>query len=539
MQTVLCRAICCASFALAICLLAAADEPSPQLMSGGEALHVPPIVDPLRDQRPERVAVGRYHHFFFDEERPLDLNLERLAILRPEGQAPIVPASLAAIGVGDADLEAFPIEGWSLAELPDVVRAACDVETLVAASAQDAGVEFVSPVFVGDDGGPVFVTPDILVAFHRHVGAAQAEAVLAAAGAGEITDVDWGGMPGAYRLRSGASNGFEGVAAGNGLAGRHEVRFGEPDMIFTGHGTGFPNDLGFGNCWGLHNVGFAPDMDMDAPQAWDVTIGDPSIIVVIIDTGVQQDHPDLNQISGTDTTSQGPGDGGPVNACDNHGTRVAGCVSAHIDNGIGTVGVAPGCVSASARTFISNLSCNGSWSSTASWTVDTLTWAETTRQRHGALRIRRQQRERLLQLSGESAHGERLRGAEPMGQSGLVQQLRILHHLQRARRLDLHDRPHGSRWGHHGRLRLRQWHLVCVTVLCGGRGSDPLAEPGPRRRQRRVQDDDHRHGPRGPRQGRCLRLGIRQCLGRPVGIRRRDLRGRRRGLSQRSRRARL
>ena len=139
----------------------------------------------------------------------------------------------------------------------------------------------------------------------------------------------------------------------NELATHPLVIFAEPNMVFTGIGGFIPNDPGFPNCWGIHNTGQfggTPDMDMDGPEAWDLTTGDASTRVVVIDTGVQQDHPDIHQRSGADVTSDGPGDGGPVNDCDNHGTAVAGCVSAIINNDLGTVGIAPDCQSASVRT---------------------------------------------------------------------------------------------------------------------------------------------------------------------------------------------
>ena len=117
-------------------------------------------------------------------------------------------------------------------------------------------------------------------------------------------------------------------------------------------------------------------MDMDGPEAWDISTGKASVIVVVIDTGVQQNHPDIYQVTGMDFTSDGPGDGGPGNIHDNHGTPVAGCISATVNNSIGTVGIAPGCRIASARTFITTNS-NGSWSRLSSWTVNTLVWAET------------------------------------------------------------------------------------------------------------------------------------------------------------------
>jgi hypothetical protein len=117
-------------------------------------------------------------------------------------------------------------------------------------------------------------------------------------------------------------------------------------------------------------------MDMDGDQAWDITTGSASIKVLVLDVGTEQTHPDINQLPGADFTGEGGG-GGPVNICDNHGTAVSGCVSAIINNTIGVVGSAPGCPVLSARPFISNLACNGSWSTNISWTVDALDWGET------------------------------------------------------------------------------------------------------------------------------------------------------------------
>ena len=129
-------------------------------------------------------------------------------------------------------------------------------------------------------------------------------------------------------------------------------------MLVTGHVVQIPNDTYFPKIWGLNNDGtwpqFActlPDFDMDAAEAWDITIGDPSILVAVLDTGVQLDHPDLNLLTpGFDATLQG-GAGGPVNVCDNHGTPVAGCVSGIIDNDLGIVGIAPGVRTAEVRTI--------------------------------------------------------------------------------------------------------------------------------------------------------------------------------------------
>jgi len=60
-----------------------------------------------------------------------------------------------------------------------------------------------------------------------------------------------------------------------------------------------PDDPGFPNLWGMQNTaqfGGTLGMDMKGPQAWDITTGSSNIIVVILDVGVQPDHPDVNQI---------------------------------------------------------------------------------------------------------------------------------------------------------------------------------------------------------------------------------------------------
>jgi subtilisin family serine protease len=124
-----------------------------------------------------------------------------------------------------------------------------------------------------------------------------------------------------------------------------------------------PDDLGSG-WWQLPKVG--------APAAWDVTIGDPSVVVAIIDTGVRADHEDLvdnlwanaAEICGDGVDQDGNGyvddcagwdvgDGDPDvsplglpatdpwgNTCAKiHGTFIAGLVGQTGDNGTGGVGV--------------------------------------------------------------------------------------------------------------------------------------------------------------------------------------------------------
>lgn len=87
----------------------------------------------------------------------------------------------------------------------------------------------------------------------------------------------------------------------------------------------------------------AKGFDADLPQAWQLPkgFGSDDVIIAIIDSGVDLDHPDLRLVEGYDF---GDGDTDPDDdSLDaGHGTRCAG-VAAALANGVGAVGVAPGC----------------------------------------------------------------------------------------------------------------------------------------------------------------------------------------------------
>lgn len=67
----------------------------------------------------------------------------------------------------------------------------------------------------------------------------------------------------------------------------------------------FPNDPNFSNLWGLHNTGQdhpfvwggttygTDDADIDAPEAWAIFTGNQDIIVAVLDSGIDYNHPDL------------------------------------------------------------------------------------------------------------------------------------------------------------------------------------------------------------------------------------------------------
>ena len=316
-------------------------------------------------------------YYYFKERRPLELDPSRVAVAL---DIMVDPMSLESAELVADSLDPMAVKGWFLARVKPENASLAGVKTAVTRLANDAKASFTSPVFRGLNGGPVMVTPTLLVAFRPDISRAAAEAILAQAKAGAVLDRDWANMRGTFRIKSPARDGFTVLETANQLARRPEVLYAEPDFLFTGRGSLIPNDTFFGDVWGIHNVGQAGgtvDADMDGPEAWDIITGDSSIKVLILDVGVEQNHPDINQLPGADVTSDGPGGGGgPVNVCDNHGTPVAACVSATMNNALGTVGIAPSCKSVSVRFAISTLNCTGSWNGQSSWTVDALAFGE-------------------------------------------------------------------------------------------------------------------------------------------------------------------
>lgn len=326
---------------------------------------------------------GPTYYYYQGQKVNLPLDYTRLAVKFHMGlSAADLVSQISSTGVQIISAEPTGVNQRYLVTLKTPLITVAEVDQNIKTLLNSPSIDFVSPVFFGVVTGTwVTITPDILLRFKPEF-IANSELLLSIlAPELEIITKNFGNMSGAYKLRSSSRNGFEVLATANRLAEDPRLAWSEPDAHFSGGTCLTPNDPGFADLWGILNTGqFSGivDMDMDGDSAWDNTTGDPAIKVLIIDVGVQQDHPDLNQLPGVDVTSEGPGAGGPTNVCDNHGTVVAGCVSAIINNSLGTVGIAPGCKAVSARTFIANLDCSGSWSSIASWTVNALAWGETT-----------------------------------------------------------------------------------------------------------------------------------------------------------------
>jgi len=147
------------------------------------------------------------------------------------------------------------------------------------------------------------------------------------------------------------------------LSKNPNIEFAEPDFEYQLEST--PNDASFTNLWGMNNTGQTiwgqvgtADVDINAPEAWNVTTGSSSVVIAVLDSGVNHTHPDLidNMWNNPDETSNGVDDDGngyiddivgidaynsDSNPMDDnkHGSHVAGTISGVGNNSIGVSGV--------------------------------------------------------------------------------------------------------------------------------------------------------------------------------------------------------
>ena len=128
-----------------------------------------------------------------------------------------------------------------------------------------------------------------------------------------------------------------------------------------------PKDPLFGEQWHLDNTGQGggtADADVDAPLAWNITMGSPGVVIAVLDNGFDLTHEDLapnlftnpgekpkngkdddkngfvDDVNGWDFVGNDP-DPSPGSAKDNHGTAVAGIAAARGDNKLGVIGICP------------------------------------------------------------------------------------------------------------------------------------------------------------------------------------------------------
>src|SRR6266516_4782107 len=178
----------------------------------------------------------------------------------------------------------------------------------------------------------------VLVGFQHGTGADTEAAIVRGAGASEERVIG----AGTHVLRVPVGKVAEKIAL---LNAQPQVRYAEPDYIVHADAApSGPNDQYYGKLWGMKTI--------SADAAWGSTTGSSGVVVGVVDTGVDYNHPDL---AANVWSSPGSINGCPAGThgynviaatCDpmddnHHGTHVSGTIGAVGNNGIGVIGVSP------------------------------------------------------------------------------------------------------------------------------------------------------------------------------------------------------
>jgi subtilisin-like proprotein convertase family protein len=303
------------------------------------------------------------HYYYFDQRIELPIS-ERWLSVKFSGALPhdkMDAQLLATLGGRLAKFEALDFDDYHLIELQPgetAGRAATDLQG-------SSGVDFVAPVLMA---GRVrqMVTAELVVRFRPEAASAERARLIEQHGVRVLRELS----EDTFLLTTESAKGKAtrtGLEMANLFHASGMVIFAQPNFIYPLGDLlqSIPNDPFFSQQWPLLNSGQAVDVDdqngdgipervqgfvdadMDVDLAWDITTGNDSIRIAMLDIGIDLDHPDLqaNLLPGFDFAENDtiPNDDDAGFLFNGHGTATAGIVAAVGNNNRGIAGVAYGC----------------------------------------------------------------------------------------------------------------------------------------------------------------------------------------------------
>ena len=198
----------------------------------------------------------------------------------------------------------------------------------------------------------------VLVKFQAGISSRRIQRALRAAGCSQNRAFKTSLLRGLVQAHITAGNSMQRTL--NSLRRNRFVEFAEPNYLWRIQAL--PNDGRFPSLWGLNNTGQTgglPNADIDAPEAWDISVGSADVIIAVVDTGLDYTHPEMlgnawvnpREIPGNGVDDDNNGyiddvrgwdfannDNDPLDD-NNHGTHVSGTIAAAGNNGVGVAGV--------------------------------------------------------------------------------------------------------------------------------------------------------------------------------------------------------
>lgn len=253
---------------------------------------------------------------------------------------------------------------------------------------RQTGVQFASPVY---DAGTMQLaeTGEFLARFKANLTAPEIAAFNRQSGVSQARALPY--SDGVWILTPDAGNPRSARELANAYVEAGVVEFAEPNFVMReteprplAPGTAqspetVPNDSAFDLQWGLKNtrqfLGAVNNADIKAVNAWNVTKGASSIVIAVIDEGVDAAHPDLagkvltgfNSLPGANPSDTTP----KLN--NYHGTAVAGVAAANSNNATGIAGVCWFCKILPVK--VAERDNKGNWTATVASLASGIDWA--------------------------------------------------------------------------------------------------------------------------------------------------------------------
>jgi subtilisin family serine protease len=239
---------------------------------------------------------GQRFYYAYDERIALTPVADKVVVTLMEKTEPLDLNSLlnkSALNSGDYNIEALDNRTFQLNS------AANKVSHLMKLMRDNPAVHTLQPVYSTNAGAELGITDEIVVEFLPGVSQGQKKQLHRSLGVTAKKSKKY------YDLLSVAIHG-DALAVANAYQESGLVKYAHPNFLVDVELDGYlPNDEYFDKQFALHNLGrIGPktingyygtfDADVDAPEAWEITKGNPDIVIAIYDRGVSLDHPDLN-----------------------------------------------------------------------------------------------------------------------------------------------------------------------------------------------------------------------------------------------------
>ncbi len=280
---------------------------------------------------------------------------EELALLKVSDRFTVRPTSNAVV---DELVQTLPVEQQReipRSQLQELSVAPEQRDQVMQAARENDAIAFASHVYQLKDNPEtlVYLTDQLTIQFTPETNQATISAIALEFGLQTVQPVV--GIPNTFVFQV-TSNATENpVKIANRLMGRQEVLIAEPNIVVPQEAHYRPRDSSYTQQWYLnHNggSGLAAGSHIDVEKAWDITRGNRSVVVAVMDDAIDLNHPDF-QGTGKIVAPKDFKDQDflplPGSSDESHGTACAGVAVAE-ENGKGIVGVAPGCALMPIRT---------------------------------------------------------------------------------------------------------------------------------------------------------------------------------------------